>query len=91
MTEPHVSIAISYREWRHDSILHYVVDLPGVLDPDLDIAVEGPMLVVRAQRTLPEQCLLLCRLPVPGPYDVDGLVVRFEWGVLEVILPAKGS
>jgi HSP20 family molecular chaperone IbpA len=91
MTAPRASISVTYREWRHGSTLHYVIDLPGVLEPDLDVAVERDMLVVRAERTLPEPCFLLCRLPVPAAYSSEGFVARLEWGVLEVILPAEGS
>lgn len=76
----------AYREERQGSCLRYFVDLPGVLAPDLDVEVGGTVLIVRAERTLPDRRLFLCRLPVPRPYSAEGLELRFDFGVLEVLL-----
>ena len=88
-TEPPAALVWHVR--REAGRLRYFVDVPGVLDPDLDVAIEGAQLIVRAQRTLPELQLLLCRLPLPAQCDVDRLDVHLEWGVLEIELPAAPS
>ena len=80
-----------WRVRREATCLRYFVDLPGVLEPDLDVAIEGAFLMVRALRTLPENRLLSCRLPVPTPFSAETLRIRFEWGVLEIDLPARGG
>lgn len=73
---------------REPDRVRYFVDVPGVLEPDLDVAIEGAVLIVRAQRSVPELRLLSCRLPLPARCDVQRLDVRLEFGVLELLLPA---
>ena len=81
--------ALLWHVRREPDRVRYFVDVPGVLDPDLDVAIEGAFVVVRAQRSLPATGVLSCRLPVPEPFDLERIDLRLEWGVLEVVLPAR--
>jgi HSP20 family protein len=77
-----------------------LMDLPGVETGDVEISLEGQMLIVKAQRTssVPDG-LQLRRHERPGPVsfsrsfslgaavDQDAIVAGFENGVLQLTLP----
>lgn len=77
---------VTKSEW-----VRYYIDLPGVLEPDIDVEIEEMEIIVSALRTLPERKLLTCNLSIPSDYSTDKLVIRFEWGVLEIVVPLKGD
>ena len=71
--------------------VRYYVDLPGVLDPDLDVEIVEKQIVVRAQRTLPESRMILCIIPLSAPVSEEKLRFCFECGVLEIVLTESGG
>ncbi len=81
----------SYSVKRLERQIRYYVDLPGVLDPDFDVEIVEKHIVVRAQRTLPESRILLCKIPLSAPVSEERLRFCFECGVLEIILADVGG
>jgi HSP20 family protein len=75
------------------------VDLPGVLEGDLNIAVEGSTLTIRGQREADgprDESYLYCERPVgrfartielPESVDADCVRATLKQGVLEIALP----
>ena len=77
---------VSYRMKRLERQVRYYVDLPGVLDPDLDVEIVEEQIIIRAQRTLPESRMLLCTIPLSVPVSKEKLRFCFECGVLEIVV-----
>jgi HSP20 family protein len=76
------------------------LSLPGCVEEDIDISLEGGTLIVRGEREAPydaERCqghvgewrygYFERRIAFPGPIDPDGLSASYRWGVLTVIVP----
>jgi HSP20 family molecular chaperone IbpA len=74
-----------------EQTIHYYIDLPGVLDPDLDVEIVETQIIIRAQRTLPDSKLLSCQIPLQAPISGENIRICFEYGVLEIILPDTGD
>jgi HSP20 family molecular chaperone IbpA len=74
-----------------EQTIHYYIDLPGVLDPDLDVEIVETQIIIRARRTLPDSKLLACRIPLKVPVSGENIRICFECGVLEIILPDTGD
>lgn len=91
MSERETRKIASYSVKRLERQVRYYVDLPGVLDPDLDVEIVEKQIVVRAQRTLPESRMLLCIIPLSAPVSEEKLRFCFECGVLEIILTETGG
>ena len=81
----------SYSVKRLERQVRYYVDLPGVLDPDLDVEIVERQIVVRARRTLPESRMILCTIPLSACVSEEKLRLCFECGVLEIILTDSGG
>ena len=86
---------------REDAYL-FVVDLAGVTADDVDVRVDGRMLVVDAhrQKSVPtgfsyrteERPLFLdLELPLPPDATDDGSSASVDRGVLEIRLPKRGE
>jgi HSP20 family molecular chaperone IbpA len=86
LTEKETREIVAYCKKRLEHQVRYYVDLPGVLDPDLDIEIIEKQIVVRAQRTFPESRMILCKIPLSTPVSKERLQFCFECGVLEIIL-----
>ena len=79
------------------------VDLPGVRQEELDIAVEGNVLTVRGQRDPDgprDESYLCCERPagpfertieLPEPVDAEHVQATLSHGVLEITLPKNPS
>ena len=91
MTEREKREIVSYNVRRLERQVRYYVDLPGVLDPDVDVEIVERQIVVRAQRTLPESKRILCRIPLSAPVSQEKLRLCFECGVLEIVLTESGG
>jgi HSP20 family molecular chaperone IbpA len=91
LTEREEKEIVSYSMRRLERQVRYYVDLPGVLDPDIDVEIVERQIIVRAQRTLPECRLILCRIPLSAPVSEDRLRLCFECGVLEIVLTEAGG
>ena len=91
MDERETRETISYSVRRVQRQVRYYVDLPGVLDPDIDVEIIERQIIVRAQRTLPESRMILCRIPLAAPVSEEKLHLCFECGVLEIALPESGG
>ena len=74
-----------------EQTIHYYIDLPGVLDPDLDVEIVETQIIISAQRTLPDSKLLSCRIPLKSPVSGENIRIFFDFGVLEIILPDTGD
>ncbi len=66
-----------------DALLWHVV-LEDVVEPDIDIEIRPPLLVVRARPQRPRPRMLLALLPVPSGFEVDRPYVRCEIGYMEI-------
>jgi HSP20 family molecular chaperone IbpA len=91
LTERETREIASYSIKRLEREVRFYVDLPGVLDPDLDVEIVEKQIIVRAQRTLPEFRMILCTIPLPVPVSEEDLRFCFESGVLEVVLAEPGG
>ena len=91
MTDKEAKENVSYSVKRLEHQIQFFVDLPGVLDPDLDIEIIEKQIVVRAQRTLPEFKMIFCKIPLPVPVSEKDLQFCFECGVLEIVLFESGD
>ena len=78
------------------------LSLPGCVEEDIDISIEGTALLVRGEREAPydpERCrghqsewrygYFERRVDLPGPVDPDGLDATYRWGVLTVVVPKR--
>jgi HSP20 family protein len=76
------------------------LSLPGCVEEDIDISVEGRTLVVRGEREAPydrDRCrghrtewrygYFERRLDLPAAVDPEGLSATYRWGVLTVVIP----
>ena len=81
----------SYKIIKKSEWVRYYIDLPGVIEPDIDVEIDELDIVIRALRTLPESKIFTCSLSVPFNYSSDEMVIKFEWGVLEITIRAKGD
>ena len=91
MTERETREIASYSIKRLECQVRYYVDLPGVLDPDVDVEIVERQIVVRAQRTLPESKMILCTIPLSAPVSEKKLRLCLECGVLEIVLTESGG
>lgn len=82
---------IEYQLKLIEQTIHYYIDLPGVLDPDLDVEIFETQIIIKAQRTLPDSKLLSCRIPIKAPVSGENIRISFDFGVLEIILPKTGD
>jgi len=82
--------------------LRYFFSLPGVVEEDIDIAVEDRVLVVRGEREPPYDAERVearvsewrygyfeRRLDLPAEAEPDALSATFRWGVLTVVIPKR--
>ena len=91
MTDRETKEIVTYSVKRLEQQVRFFVDLPGVLDPDLDVEIVEKQIIVRAQRTLPETRMIFCSIPLPAPVSEDNLQFFFECGVLEIVLIESGD
>jgi HSP20 family molecular chaperone IbpA len=82
---------VTYSVKRLEHQIRFFVDLPGVLDPDLDVEIVEEQIIVRAQRTLPESIMIFCTIPLPSPVSEENLRFCFECGVLEIVMTEPGG
>ena len=86
MTDKGTKEIVTYSMKRLEHQIRFFVDLPGVLDPDLDIEIVEKQIIVRAQRTLPESKMIFCKIPLTVSISEQDLQFYFECGVLEIVL-----
>ena len=97
--------------WRPDvdvyetaTSLEVVIDLAGVAEDDVDVALFEDALVVEGDRRLPassqaatyhaasiRQGPFRVELPLPVPVDAEGVEARYERGLLRVTLPKRAD
>jgi HSP20 family molecular chaperone IbpA len=87
MPEPFFDFAFDLRE--EGDVLHLEVALPGVLETEIDITIEGTRIIIRAERPGPLGESILREIKrgilsrdVTLPYKVELLKSRYEDGVL---------
>jgi len=90
LSERETKEIVSYSVKRLERQVRYYVDLPGVLEPDLDVEIVEKQINIRAQRTLPDIRMILCTIPLSAPVSEEKLRFCFECGVLEIVLTEAG-
>ena len=78
------------------------LSLPGCVEEDIDILLEGGTLVVRGERDAPydpDRCrghvtewrygYFERRIELPSGVDPEGLSATYQWGVLTVVVPKR--
>jgi hypothetical protein len=77
--------------WEADErTLSWHVVLEGALEPDIDVEVLPRALVVRVLAASAERPTRASLLPIPEAYDPPTVTVRFEPGVLHVVVRRRG-
>ena len=67
-------------------VLHWHVALEDAVEPEVDVEIAPPLLIVRAHLGEGQREFLLGVLPVPTDFDVSQPVIRYETGHLEIRL-----
>jgi hypothetical protein len=82
---PAASAAGSVWDVAEDTLRWHVL-LPGTLEPDIDIEVLADVIVVRGATSDAADTFTFSQavLPVPAPYDVTRVAVRYEGEMLEI-------
>src|SRR5262245_34183567 len=86
------------------SAIEVTVDLAGVAEDDFEVQLFDDALVVQGRRHLPScredavyheagirQGPFLMELPLPAPVDPEGVVARYDQGLLHITLPKGGE
>ena len=75
--------------YRDGDTFHVDIDLPGVDPADIDVAVDGKMLTIRAARRREGLRLITGerQLPLADSLDTDRLEARYADGTLTVRIP----
>src|SRR5215510_5204083 len=85
--------------------LRLFLSLPGVVEEDIEIALEGDLLIIRGEREAPYDAERIHghlaewrygyferRLALPGPVERADISASYQAGVLTIVIPkAKGA
>jgi len=79
-----------------------LISLPGMVEEDIDIGIEGGTIMVRGEREIPYDPKRILshhsewsygyferRIEVPPDVDLKGLTATYEVGVLTITIPKK--